>query len=62
MLRVEVCDRGAREAVTLHDVGAGLGLAGLSERVTAAGGRLEAGSQADGGWRLYAELPFEGSP
>jgi signal transduction histidine kinase len=54
VLEVEVCDRGAREAVTLNGVGAGLGLHGLSERVTGAGGRIEAGARPGGGWLLRA--------
>ncbi|MFN2536845.1 MAG: sensor histidine kinase [Mycobacteriales bacterium] len=38
--------------------GSGLGLAGLSERVAFAGGRLDAGPADDGGWRLRAVLPI----
>lgn len=61
-LEVEVCDRGAREALTLDDAGAGLGLEGLSERIEAAGGRIEAGPRTGGGWRLWAQLPLSGRP
>jgi signal transduction histidine kinase len=56
-LDVEVRDRGARSRPTLADTGAGLGLAGLEERVAAAGGRLDAGPAPGGGWRVHARLP-----
>jgi two-component system sensor histidine kinase DesK len=36
---------------------AGAGLSGLSERVTALGGRLTAGPAEGNGFRLVAELP-----
>ncbi|MDK2982243.1 MAG: hypothetical protein PWQ55_2590 [Chloroflexota bacterium] len=36
----------------------GYGLVGLRERVQLAGGRLEAGSQAQGGFRLAIEVPY----
>jgi hypothetical protein len=38
--------------------GAGQGLAGLAERVALAGGRLEHGPTAGGGWRLSVWLPW----
>ena len=41
------------------DAAAGSGLIGLSERVTALGGRFEAGLIADGGFRLDVALPIE---
>lgn len=37
--------------------GTGLGLAGMRERVSALGGRLHAGPQDGGGFRVRAELP-----
>ena len=37
--------------------GPGLGLVGMRERVSALGGRLDAGPQDDGGFRVRAELP-----
>ena len=37
--------------------GPGLGLVGMRERVSALGGRLQAGPQATGGFRVRAELP-----
>jgi signal transduction histidine kinase len=42
--------------------GSGLGLVGLHERVELAGGRLEAGVPADGGWRVHAWLPWPRRP
>jgi len=36
----------------------GLGLAGLTDRVTTLGGTLDAGPHGDGGWRLTAVLPL----
>jgi signal transduction histidine kinase len=37
--------------------GPGLGLIGMRERVTALGGRLQAGPRDGGGFQVYAELP-----
>jgi signal transduction histidine kinase len=56
-LRVEVCDDGIGGANP-----AGRGLVGLSDRVTALGGRLELGSPSDGGTRVTAVLPLASSP
>ena len=39
--------------------GSGLGLVGMRERVLAAGGTLESGPTADGGFRVAARLPLE---
>ncbi|MCX4785057.1 MULTISPECIES: sensor histidine kinase [unclassified Streptomyces] len=38
--------------------GSGNGLAGMRERAAALGGTIEAGSRADGGFRVRAELPL----
>jgi len=38
--------------------GSGTGLVGLSERATLSGGRLEYGTDPDGGFRLHAWLPW----
>jgi signal transduction histidine kinase len=58
-LSIQVDDDGkgavARNGARLP--GAGLGLVGMRERVSALGGQLHAGPQDDGGFRVYAELP-----
>ena len=54
-LEVEVRDEGAA-ASALASSGAGIGLAGMRERVEAVGGRLEAGPWHRG-WRVLARLP-----
>jgi signal transduction histidine kinase len=56
-LDVELRDSGAQSASTLADTGAGLGLAGMRERIEALGGVLEAGPLTGGGWRLHARVP-----
>jgi signal transduction histidine kinase len=38
--------------------GSGNGLRGMRERAAALGGRLDAGRQPDGRWRVHAELPL----
>ncbi|WP_371785870.1 sensor histidine kinase [Streptosporangium subroseum] len=48
----------APTATPMPDAGAGQGLIGLAERVALAGGRLEYGPTAAGGWRLSAWLPW----
>ena len=58
-LSVQVADDGKG---TVPDTGArpsgpGLGLVGMRERVSALGGRLQAGSQDGGGFQVRAELP-----
>jgi signal transduction histidine kinase len=62
-LHVEVSDRGkgfdTAKALTRHD---SLGLAGLAERVRAAGGKLDLFSQSDQGTRLHAEFDLKPSP
>jgi signal transduction histidine kinase len=56
-LTVEVCNAAPAAAPTL-DPRPGQGLHGLAERVGLAGGRLEHGPTAAGGWRLAAWLPW----
>ena len=56
-LVVELRDTGPARADGAAGPGAGLGLAGLRERVAEAGGQLEAGPADGGGWRLRAALP-----
>ncbi|GHE15912.1 sensor histidine kinase [Streptomyces alanosinicus] len=43
-------------------VASGFGLVGLTERVTALGGRLEFGPSGAGGWRVSAQIPTGGGP
>jgi two-component system, NarL family, sensor histidine kinase DesK len=50
---IEVRDNGSGPAVNAN----GNGLAGLTERLAALGGTVEAGSAADGGFRLRATVP-----
>lgn len=58
-VEVEVVDDGRGGAT---DVGAGgHGLVGMRERVAMYGGRLDAGKQTTGGWRIAAHLPV-GAP
>ncbi len=67
-----VCLRYTPEALTVQvnddgtgggarPVGSGLGLVGMRERVSALGGRLHAGPQDGGGFRVHAELPARAS-
>lgn len=60
VLEVEVHDSGGQASPGLAETGAGLGLAGLHERVTAIGGHLEAALAPDEGWQLRAQLPLGG--
>lgn len=55
-LRVELTNRPSAQPSA--GPGTGRGLAGLQERVRAAGGSLDAGATAEGGYRLSAELPW----
>ena len=41
------------------ELGAGTGLAGMRERAVLLGGRLSAGPDGAGNWRVRAELPVE---
>lgn len=55
---VEVADDGPGAATsTAHEAGGGLGLAGLTERISLLGGRLDAAPLSGGGFRLRAFLP-----
>lgn len=40
----------------------GQGILGMKERATALGGVVEAGPRPDGGFRVFARLPLDGSP
>jgi signal transduction histidine kinase len=54
-LTVQVSDDGPGAGA--KSAGPGLGLIGMRERVSALGGRLQAGPRADGGFQVRAELP-----
>ena len=61
-LSVRVDDDGTGPAASMGAPGArpsgpGLGLVGMRERVSALGGRLQAGPQDGGGFQVWAELP-----
>ena len=57
-VHVEVANGRATGAVPpVPTSGAGTGLLGMRERVTAAGGEWHAGPEPAGGWRVTAELP-----
>jgi signal transduction histidine kinase len=60
-LSVQVDDDGKGGAIVsstgAEPSGPGLGLIGMRERVAALGGRLKAGPQDGGGFRVRAELP-----
>jgi signal transduction histidine kinase len=56
LVRIEVTDDGPGGLPR----GSGHGLIGMRERLTAYGGRLTAGPQADGGFQVRAELPVPG--
>lgn len=58
-LRLVVANTAGRPA--LGASGAGLGLVGMRERVALFGGALEAGPRSDGGFRVEACFPLEGS-
>ncbi|MEV4806051.1 sensor histidine kinase [Nonomuraea sp. NPDC049421] len=60
---VEVVDDGrARRSTGDAAPGTGNGLAGLAERVGAAGGRVEVGPLPGGGYRLLVRVPLEPGP
>jgi two-component system, NarL family, sensor histidine kinase DesK len=65
-VQAEILDDGGQRSepdATQHDTGSGL--AGLTERVRAAGGQIEAGSQSATGtaaFRLWVELPVPRAP
>ncbi|MBV9793936.1 MAG: sensor histidine kinase [Actinobacteria bacterium] len=62
-IRVEIVDDGSprpgRRPTAGTIAGAGSGIAGMTERAAALGGRLTAGPRAGGGWAVTAWLPAE---
>lgn len=61
-IEVDVSDDGAGGSITSSEAGSGSGLAGMRERASAMGGELQAGPQADGGFRVRARLPIDHEP
>lgn len=61
-VEVDVSDDGRGAATPMSGAGAGSGLVGMRERASAMGGELEAGREADGGYRVRALLPLDGEP
>ncbi|MFF0183935.1 sensor histidine kinase [Streptomyces sp. NPDC005244] len=59
LVRLTVSDNGTEAAPAAPEAGGGTGLKGLTERLAAAGGSLEAGRTPRGGFRVRAELPVE---
>lgn len=62
-LEIDIVDdgRGAKSAAVEQTDGErdrGYGLMGMRERVATYGGRLEAGAQPDGGFRVHATIPY----
>lgn len=57
-VRAEVIDDGRGSPATEPAETSGSGLSGLAERVAAFGGRMTAGPDAGGGFRLQVELPL----
>src|SRR5258708_3807088 len=53
----EVGKEGSRDGIRL-----GQGILGMQERATALGGVVEVGPRPDGGFRVFARLPLDGSP
>jgi signal transduction histidine kinase len=60
-LTVQIDDDGGGAAAQ-PAVGTGKGIVGMRERVGALGGELEAGPRPDGGFRVRARFPLDGSP
>lgn len=60
-LRVTITDDGRGASAALSGVpGTGRGIAGMRERVAAAGGKLSAGPKPGGGYQVRATVPLEG--
>ncbi|WP_405141911.1 histidine kinase [Sphaerisporangium sp. NBC_01403] len=62
VVNVSVVNTGEGRTETVRDcpvLESGFGLAGLWERITLAGGRLESGPTTEGGYALTAQVPFQ---
>ena len=60
-ISVDVADDGKGIDPSQRETRSGIGLAGIKERVTLAGGHLRITSSATAGTRIYAELPIGGA-
>jgi signal transduction histidine kinase len=58
VLTIEVTDDGRAHTAAVRP---GHGLRGMAERAAALGGHLDVGPREEGGWRVNAELPLNGS-
>jgi signal transduction histidine kinase len=58
VLTIEVTDNGRAQTTAAAP---GHGLRGMAERAAAVGGHLDVGPREEGGWRVSAELPLNGS-
>ena len=58
---IEIEDDGRGSGDPGQESPGGNGMLGMRERATALGGELEAGRQADGGFRVTARLPLDGA-
>jgi signal transduction histidine kinase len=58
VLTIEVTDNGRAHTTAAAP---GHGLRGMAERAAAVGGHLDVGPREEGGWRVSAELPLNGS-
>jgi signal transduction histidine kinase len=61
-LRIEVTDTGRGAGIGTPSPGGGHGLVGMRERAAAVGGTVQAGPQAEGGYRVVAVLPADRPP
>ncbi len=57
LIQIDDDGKGTVTSTGTRPSGPGLGLVGMRERVSALGGRLQAGPQDDGGFQVRAELP-----
>jgi len=64
-LEITIADDGRGAAAVLTGAappGAGRGITGMRERVAMLGGRITAGPQPGGGFRVHAVIPRPGTP
>ncbi|GAA4667522.1 hypothetical protein GCM10025780_07180 [Frondihabitans cladoniiphilus] len=59
-LRLSIVSSGDAPIIDAREGGVGIGIAGMTERATLAGGHLSAGRRADGAFAVEASLPYDG--